>query len=66
MVPLAHYKAKNQTEIRVGIALAVLGAFFCEKDNSAFNSSTFNKISSVSNQHMNRRAHKNKVNKEQK
>lgn len=49
MVPLAHYKPKNQTEIRVGIALAVLGAFFCEKNNSAFNSSTFNKIASVSN-----------------
>lgn len=49
MVPLARYKPKNQTEIRVGIALAVLGAFFCEKNNSAFDSSTFNKIASVSN-----------------
>lgn len=42
MVPLAHYKANNQTEIRVGIALAVWGAFFHETDNSsAFNSSNF-------------------------
>lgn len=41
MVPLAHDKAKNQTEICVGIALAILEAFFCEKDNSsAFNSSS--------------------------
>lgn len=36
MVPLAHYKAKNQTEIRVGIAVAVLETFFCEKELLSF------------------------------